>query len=42
MGNITVTEQSSMGFLKEIKVLKKAEKMHCFPESSGDEIVMIY
>lgn len=42
MHNITVTEQQSMSYLKEIQVLRKAEKMHGLSESLADGFVMIY
>ena len=42
MHNVTVTEQLSMGCLKKIQVLRKAEKMHALSESLADAIVTIY
>lgn len=41
MHNITVAKQQSMSFLKEIQVLRKAEKMHGLSESLADGILMI-
>lgn len=42
MHNITVMEPLSMGCLKEIQVLRKAEKMHGLFESLTNAIVTVY
>lgn len=42
MYNITVTEQLNVGCLKEIQVLRKAEKMNGLSESLDDAIVTTY
>jgi len=42
MQNRIATQQLSVGYLKEIQILRKAEKMHVLSGSLADAIVTIY